>query len=113
MPIRLRGGESDMQSSDDESGTFTGGKRTEHSLHVETSKRSCASLLPQSSACTPSDYAAGLLALPGSHDNAVNQIRLHKCMALGISPHLVQWLGVEFGAELLCHTLVQLPLCNT
>jgi GMP synthase-like glutamine amidotransferase len=108
MPIRLRGGESDMQSSDDESGNFTGEKRTDaaHSMHVETSKRSCASLLPQSSACAPSDYAPGLLALPGSHDNSVNQIRLHKCMALGISPHLVQWLGVEFGAELLSHTLV-------
>jgi hypothetical protein len=76
-------------------------------------KRSCAALLPQASACFPSDYAACLLALPGCHDSGVNQSRLNKCVVLGLSPQLVHWLGVEFGSLLLCNTLVLVPSIRT
>ena len=106
MPIKVL--RCDMHSSDDESDMFSSEKRADEcsGRNGEMNKRSCAALLPQASACFPSDYAACLLALPGCHDSGVNQSRLNKCVVLGLSPQLVHWLGVEFGSLLLCNTLV-------
>ena len=76
------------------------------SHNFESNKRSCATLLPcPTTYLSSSDYARCLLALPGCHDNALNQSRLNKCMLLGLSPQLIQWLAVEFGSDLLCQTL--------
>jgi hypothetical protein len=106
MPIRWR--DCDMDSSDDEHGDFFAEMRTDNCFvhNAEVNKRSCAVLLPQASAYSPSDYAACLLALPGCHDSSVNQSRLNKCMLLGMPPQLIHWLAVEFGSDLLCLTLV-------
>jgi hypothetical protein len=97
-----------MDSSDDEHGDLSAEKGTDSCFghNAGVNKRSCAALLPQAGACSPSDYAACLLALPGCHDCGINQSRLNKCLLLGMSPQLIRWLGIEFGSDLLCHTLV-------
>jgi hypothetical protein len=108
MPATLRRHD-DMNSSGDECGEFFSEKRANRcSVHtLEASKRSCASLLPSASVHSPADYAPALLALPGCHDGSLNQSRLNKCVVLGLTPQLLQWLAIEFGSELLCHTLVR------
>ena len=108
MPATLRRHD-DMNSSGDECGEFSSEKRVNRcpGQNFEMIKRSCASLLPSASVHSPADYAPALLVLPGCHDCSLNQSRLNKCVVLGLTPQLLQWLAIEFGSELLCHTLVR------
>ena len=107
MPARLRDFD-EMSSSGDEASDLSGEMCADScsSRNFEANKRSCAALLPTTiGGFSPSDYARSLLVLPGCHDCALNQSRLNKCMLLGLSPQLIQWLAVEFGTDLLCQTL--------
>ena len=97
-----------MSSSGDEASDLSGEMCADScsSRNFEANKRSCAALLPTTiGGFSPSDYARSLLVLPGCHDCALNQSRLNKCMLLGLSPQLIQWLAVEFGTDLLCQTI--------